>query len=128
MKNCKNLMNSVTVALFAIVLLTLGGCERSEVPELSFIVTTEKNTYVAGEEVTFIFTGESRLISFTSGESDKDNFVPLKGYLDTDLGSYTYIYAEPGTYKATFIASNTTIYDTKVSTYQIEVTILPKSD
>ena len=128
MKTDKKSTNKIKIVWFVALIIALGGCERTEVPEPMFTVTTEQESYVVGEEVVFVFTGEPRLISFKSGEPDNDSLVALKGYLNTDLGSYTYVYTEPGTYKATFIASNTTIYDSKMSTHQVDITILPRSE
>ena len=54
--------------------LFTASCEdKIEIPESDFDVTTEKSTYKAGQEVTFdIKGGETHMISFYSGETQKD--------------------------------------------------------
>ncbi len=52
----------------AAALLLLAGCDRYEIDEPGFEVSTAKTTYTTGEEVTFNFTGRPHNITFYSGE------------------------------------------------------------
>lgn len=54
-----------------------------------------------------------------------DRPTPIKGFVDTKSSDYKYIYTTPGTYKATFVASNANIYGAKEVIKQIEITVTP---
>ncbi|PYF70631.1 DUF5017 domain-containing protein [Pedobacter nutrimenti] len=62
---------------------------------------------------------------FDAGKADKgpDKGLPVKSYLDAEISSYTYRYSKPGTYKATFVAANFTIYGNKEVVKTIDVTV-----
>lgn len=58
----------------AIAVLLVSSCDDSldvSNPQ-DFNVTTEKNTYMVGEEITFSFTGNPSMITFYSGEKGND--------------------------------------------------------
>lgn len=54
-----------------------------------------------------------------------DKPTPIKGFVDTKSYDYKYIYNTPGTYKATFVASNSNVYGAQEVVKQIEVTVTP---
>lgn len=51
-----------------------------------------------------------------------DTGVPLKN-ATTALPSFTYIYGDPGTYNATFVAANTSRYDDKEDVAEVPITV-----
>lgn len=63
---------------------------------------------------------------FETGETDLgfDLPVAIKGMESAPLNRYTYIYNEPGTYKATFVASNASVDEHKSIVREIEFTII----
>lgn len=63
----------------------------------------------------------------TTGPIDMgpDRPIPIKGFVDTKTPDYKYIYANPGTYKATFVASNSNIYGAAEVVKQVEITVTP---
>ncbi|GEP94017.1 hypothetical protein CCY01nite_02770 [Chitinophaga cymbidii] len=54
-----------------------------------------------------------------------DKGKPIKNMAANALASHYYIYANPGTYTATFEVSNTTVYESKTSVKEVPVTITP---
>lgn len=54
-----------------------------------------------------------------------DKSIPIKGLGDVKVNSYTFTYTTPGTYKATFVAANTNIDNSKKVVKQVELTIIP---
>lgn len=62
---------------------------------------------------------------FDTGEIDLGLDVPvaIKGMESAPLASYTYIYDQPGTYTATFIATNATVNESQKVVRQIEFTV-----
>jgi hypothetical protein len=52
-----------------------------------------------------------------------DKSISIKGLADVAPTSYTYVYTKAGTYKATFVAANNTINDTKKVVKQIIITV-----
>ena len=54
MKTDKKPTNKIMIVWLAVLMITMGGCERTEVPELVFTVATGQDSYVAGEEVVFV--------------------------------------------------------------------------
>ncbi|WP_187774870.1 DUF5017 domain-containing protein [Pedobacter sp. BS3] len=132
----------VYIPLFLLVII-INACNKKEVAAPDFSVTLDPaNTYKAGENVKFIFSGNPNNITFWSGETGKqyefrdrvnetattsvrtDIGVPLKN-MSTRMDSYSYIYTAAGTYKVTFVASNTTVYGSKTDVKELEITIEP---
>lgn len=52
-----------------------------------------------------------------------DKATPIKGFVDTRVSDYTYIYETPGIYTATFIAANSNIYGEAEIIKQIEIKV-----
>lgn len=53
-----------------------------------------------------------------------DKATPIKGFVDTRVSDYTYIYETPGTYTATFVAANSNIYGAAQAVKQIEIKVV----
>lgn len=71
--NIKNKNMKFINYLVLVLLLCFAGCKKTvEVTVPRFEVTTDKKIYTTGEEVKFIFDGDPGLISFYSGEPEKD--------------------------------------------------------
>ena len=136
-------MKKLTYIALLLTVITLNACNKKEVAAPNFSVSLDPaNTYKAGENVTFIFSGNPNNLTFWSGETGKqyefrdrvietettsertDAGDPLKN-MSTRLDSYSYIYADAGTYKVTFVASNTTVYGSKTDVKELEITINP---
>jgi hypothetical protein len=62
---------------------------------------------------------------FDAGEADlgPDKGIPVKGYLEPSITEHVYTYSKPGTYKATFVAANSTVYGTKEVVKSIDVVV-----
>lgn len=62
---------------------------------------------------------------FSAGEANlgPDKGMPVKGYLEPSVTELAYTYAEPGTYKASFVAANSTVYGSKQVIKTIEVVV-----
>ena len=54
-----------------------------------------------------------------------DAGVPVKNISNNLVSSYFYIYTKPGAYTASFAAANTTVYDSRTSLKEVQVTITP---
>lgn len=54
-----------------------------------------------------------------------DKGVSIKNYLTPTMKNFEYLYEKVGKYKATFVAANTTIYDSKEVVKEIEITVIP---
>lgn len=54
-----------------------------------------------------------------------DAGVSLKNISNNTVKTYFYIYTKPGTYTASFSSTNTTIYDSRSTLKQVQVTITP---
>lgn len=102
--------------LFFLILL-LAGCDKDlKITAPEFEVTTDAPTYKAGEEITFIFTGQADNISFYSGEPGSDYAhknksvpdlpVPVKAKYSGEVLTYSYTYDQSGQYNVVFVASN----------------------
>jgi len=79
---------------------------------------------IKGGTTTASQDAEDWLISkpLTLNRVTPDAGVPLKN-MTTAFPSYTYMYATPGTYNATFVAANVSRYDDKENVVQIPVTV-----
>ncbi len=64
--------------------------------------------------------------SFQVDEIDMgvDRSVPIKGYADMPLTEFAHIYTEPGTYRATFVASNKTAYNDRETVKHVDITVV----
>lgn len=133
----------------AAVLFTLNACQKNEVIDPAFDVASEipfwDSHYYAqkNSEVKFLFDGDADFITFYSGEVGKeyrykdrtslngvsitpDKGTSIKSFSDNKLESFSYRYATPGSYTATFVATNRTVYGTSKSiVVNIPVTITP---
>ncbi len=67
----------------------------------------------------------SRAISIDKVDLGPDWSTAIKGLTNPVLSEYRYTYSKPGTYKATFVASNGNIDQQKVVTKEITITITP---
>lgn len=54
-----------------------------------------------------------------------DNPISVKIVSDPESASYRYVYTEPGTYMATFVVANSSVYGRQELVKQIEITIEP---
>ena len=73
--------------MFALLLMSVPGCTQNDILyEVDYTVTLDpSNTYVAGEPVTFNFTGEVDNILFYSGETGSEYQYRDRYSIDTDL-------------------------------------------
>lgn len=98
-------------------------------PALSSIIATkitlQGNNYTATNDPTSENWAISSAINIDKVNLGPDWSTPLKGITGAALKEYRYTYAAPGTYKAVFVASNTTIGETKQATKTINLTINP---
>src|SRR5690606_12355203 len=68
----------------------LFSCEKTEIPEVDFDVTTERTSWQAGEEVTFTFSGNAGFIQFYSGEFGNDYAFRSGRILETKSASMSF--------------------------------------
>lgn len=54
-----------------------------------------------------------------------DKPIVVKSVADPESSSYRYVYTEPGTYKATFVIANSSVYGRKETVKQIDITVEP---
>lgn len=54
-----------------------------------------------------------------------DKPIVVKSAADPESSSYSYVYTEPGTYKATFVIANSSVYGRKEVVKEMELTIEP---
>lgn len=54
-----------------------------------------------------------------------DKPIVVKSVADPESSSYNYVYTEPGTYKATFVIANSSVYGRKETVKQIDITVEP---
>lgn len=64
-------MKKFNIIALLIFCITLSACEKLQLDELQFDVTTSKTVFKVGEEVVFDFTGNPDNITFFSGEIGK---------------------------------------------------------
>ena len=103
--------------LLLFLILLLAGCDKDlKITAPEFEVTTDAPAYKAGEEVTFVFTGQADNISFYSGEpgadyanreeAGPDRPIPVKAKYSGEVLTYSYTYDQSGQYNVVFVASN----------------------
>ena len=85
-------MKILNIALLATLLALIVGCNKDEVAENYFTVSTEKTTYKKGEIINFNFSGNPDFISFYSGElgfnyENKDRNI-LNGKVELRFSTY----------------------------------------
>ncbi|WP_293299604.1 DUF5017 domain-containing protein [Pedobacter sp. UBA4863] len=54
-----------------------------------------------------------------------DYGLSIKNYQTSSMSNYKHVYTKPGVYKATFVAANTNIYDSKKVVRELEITVEP---
>jgi hypothetical protein len=143
MKYSKYLILIMVSVLFA-------ACQKDEVVQPAFDAGSEipfwDSHYYAqkNSDVKFLFEGDADFILFFSGETGKeykfkdrtsltngtaiapDKGTSIKGFADNKIDAYSYKYTAAGSYVATFVATNRTVYGTtKTVVVNIPVTITP---
>ena len=68
------------------------------------------NNSTAGKEVETNWYVITKALDANSKDLGPDKGIAIKGYINVFSPQYTYTYSKPGTYTATFVAQNTTIY------------------
>lgn len=128
------------ILLLYVFLMTLFACNKKEVQPPNFNVSIDqgKTTFKVDEQINFNFAGNPNYITFYSGEDGRmyefrdritsgarsDIGVPLQN-MTTQLLTYPYSYAKAGTYRATFVVSNTNVYGSISDVKEIVLTIVP---
>jgi acetoin utilization deacetylase AcuC-like enzyme len=128
------------IYVLLLALLGTAACNKKEVAPLHFQVTVSGYSFRAGDTVQFVFTGNPDLITFYSGEDghryDHRHDLDSTGDALSDVGSalkdmttrldtYQYVYAQPGSYTATFEAANKNIYGSRTMVRTVNLTITP---
>jgi hypothetical protein len=67
----------------------------------------------------------SKDINLSTVDLGPDKSLPVKGISENIPADFTYKYTKPGTYKAVFSASNSTVYGQKAITKELNITIQP---
>lgn len=136
--------------ILIVATLVLGACQKDEVIQPAFDTGSEipfwDGHYYAqkNSDVKFLFDGDADFILFFSGETGKeyknkdrttlangtavapDKGTNIKGFADNKMNTYSYKYTTAGSYTATFVATNRTVYGTtKTVVVNIPVTITP---
>lgn len=78
----------------------------------------------AGHRLEYEEWGISKSFQVDEIDMGVDRSVPIKGYADMPLHEFTHVYAEAGTYTATFVASNKTAYNNKETVKQVNITVV----
>ncbi len=109
------------------------ACEKELTPEpVSFNVTATDHDYQVGDTITFLISGNPDMITFYSGEpganydlradADPNRGVAIKD-ISERLENFSYIYSDPGVYKAVFVAINAAGAKQESAHQKIELTI-----
>ena len=133
-KHNKKIMKYSKYFILLMISFIISSCQKEEVNAPKFDVTSEipfwsgKYSIKINTDVKFLIDGQADFITFYSGESGKeyqyrdrtalpsgvavarDKGVAIKGYSDNNISAYNYPYAAAGTYTATFVATNHTVY------------------
>ncbi len=118
--------------LFLLPLFMCFSCKKEKkIEKLNFDVTTEKDTYTVGENITFFFSGSPDIISMYSGEAGKnfdkgDYAIAVKGVSDK-TPSYSYTFSKPGIYHVVFKAKNQNIHGGTEAVREIKLKIVGTS-
>ncbi|WP_119080844.1 DUF5017 domain-containing protein [Chitinophaga alhagiae] len=91
-------------------------------------ITASTITMRANAQNTTAYTEDwciSQAVQAGSVDMGPDRSIAVKGYANSRLEEYTHTYAQPGTYKATFLAANSNIHDNKQVLKQLDITVVP---
>lgn len=140
MQQTIKLIKMKRILLFPILFLLLSACNKKEVvaPNFNVAIAQGKTTFKVGEQIDFTFSGNPNYITFYSGETGRmyefrdritagartDIGVPIQN-MTTQLLSYPYSYTQEGTYKVTFVVSNTSVYGSISDVKEIVLSITP---
>lgn len=86
-------------------------------------ITLRANNTTAGKELTTYFWAITKGFDVSSKDLGPDLSKPVKGYVDPLPTTFPYTYSKPGTYTATFVAANSTIYGEKKVVKSVEVVV-----
>lgn len=86
-------------------------------------ITLRANTSTAGRELTTYFWAITKGFDVGSKNLGPDLSKPVKGYVDPAPTTFPYTYSKPGTYTATFVAANSTVYGEKKVVKSVEVIV-----
>lgn len=89
----------------------------------STTITFRANNTTAGRELTTYFWAITKGLDVGSKDIGPDLSIPVKGYIDPAPTVFPYTYSKPGTYTATFVAANSTVYGEKKVVKSIEVVV-----
>lgn len=107
-------------------------------PDFNISIEDGKTTFKVDETVNFVLSGNPNYITFYSGETGKeyqykdriengartDTGVPLKN-MTTKLTSYAYTFKTEGSYKVTFVVSNTNVYGSREMVKELDIQVEP---
>lgn len=128
---------SATTPIGALVAtdLTNGGFriiqevkDTSTTPRSSVIltrITLLGNTFSAANDPQHEIWAISKPVNAFDLDLGPDRSVPIKGNSDPRLNFYIYKFTKAGTYKVTFVASNTNINESREVVQQLDITITP---
>lgn len=143
-------MKYLRTVFILIVLFAVNACQKEELVELNYNVVSEqpfwdiKFSVPKNSDVKFLFSGDAEFITFYSGEPGKeyqyksrtslpngasvspDKGTPIKGLSDNKMEGHSYKYATAGSFIATFVATNRTVYGaSRTVVVNVPVTIAP---
>ncbi len=130
----QNFMASSKTSIGDILLADYRGASFTLVQDASIIdpsrsslststITLRANTSPAGREITSYFWAISKGFDISSKDLGPDLSKPVKGYVDATPEVFSYTYTTPGTYTATFVAANSTIYGEQKIVKSLEVVV-----
>ncbi|WP_026904193.1 DUF5017 domain-containing protein [Pedobacter glucosidilyticus] len=100
---------------------TIIDPSRSSISTSTILLRANNST--AGRELTTYFWAISKGFDVSSKNLGPDLSIPVKGYVDPTPEVFSYTYTTPGTYTATFVAGNSTIYGEQKIVKSIEVVV-----
>jgi hypothetical protein len=118
------LADNTTYALLAMTESTAGfKSVPMKAPAVAWAISTSQ-LQIKGGTTTASPEAEGWVVSkpLNLSKVTPDLGVPLKN-MTTALPAYTYMYATPGSYKASFVAANITRYDEKSDVQEVAVTV-----
>lgn len=89
----------------------------------STTITLRSNTSTAGKDITTFTWAISKGFDVGSKDLGPDLSISVKGYVDTTPLTFSHTYPKAGTYTATFVAANSTIYGEKKVVKSVEVVV-----